>query len=184
MAELVGYDHQRRTVCNHQAGVCVPQGMDRHLRQAGALHEVGEPVRHGVRKKRFALLCGEDAPIGITPGIPQQLPLGVLPLLILQEEQDGRARDPQRSLAGGRLRGVGIAALCRQIVPRLPDVEKLLIQIHVRPAQAQELCPAQAGEQVKGDHRPPKDLLLLKQLQQTAGVRLIQISCLPVGDAG
>ncbi len=49
------------------------------------------------------------------------------------------------------------------------------IQIDILPAQAQQLRPAQPGQQIEDDRRSPLDWLRLEQLEHPLRIRLIQI---------
>ena len=63
-------------------------------------------------------------------------------------------------------------------------MQDTVVQIDVLPAEAQQLRPAQAGEQVENDRCPPLDRLVLKQLQHPLGVWLVQVSGLVPGQGG
>ena len=162
----------------------MPEGMDGYFWQASPFYKFSEPLGDAVRKHRSPFIIGEDPIVFILPGIPQGPPPGILPALILQQEKNSGAGDPQRPLAGRALWLIDIAAFRRDIVPCLANIEHSLIQIDVAPSQAQKFCAPESGEQIKSNDRPPLDRLILQQLQQPPGIRLIQISCLPVGDAG
>lgn len=165
VAKIMRHYYQRCTVGNLEAGVCMPQGMDVNVGEVVPLDELVEPVRQAVREERVSILPRKYAVVSVCPCITHDLPLIVLPALILQKKKYGRLRNLQRSGAGSAFWFVDIAPLAGDIVPSLANVKQIVVDIYIDPAQAQNLSAAQTREQIKGDDCSPVDRLILQQFK-------------------
>lgn len=146
MAKVTGDNDQRSPIGDLKAGVCVPQRVDMgRLRQAVLVNKFFEPVRHHVGEDRPPVIIGKHPAIGFYPSIAQHLPALILPPLHLQEQQDRCAGNLHNSLAVRRFGLANVAASTSLVVPCLPDMQQLAVEINIALAQAQQLGPAQAG---------------------------------------
>ena len=98
VAEIVGDNDQRRANCDHKACIDMPERVDVDIWKIVALHEFMEPLRDRVRKHRLPIIPCKDAVI------PHQRTPLILPLLILQQDKDGRPGDTKRTLAAAVFR--------------------------------------------------------------------------------
>ena len=157
--------------------------MDAAGGKAGPFDELPHPLREGRGEPGAAHVVGEYPIIlrGALPCVPYLLPHAVLPAFVFQQDQDCRPGDLQIAVGVLGLWSIDIDALAGHIVGGLDNPDHPIIQVDILPAQAQQLRPAQAGEQIEDDGRPPLDRLVLEKLKHTLCVRLVQVPGLVAG---
>lgn len=149
--------------------------MDMDPLKAGIRAEPGKPFRQGVGVHGATGIVGEDQIFRITPPAPQLSGLLLLPLSELPEQVQGQRGDPERAAAALVLRGVEVGPVFRGVVQRPADGDGLAVKVHTIPADPQQLPPAQARQEIKGDGGPVLYRGAPEGLQQLPGVLLVQI---------
>ena len=157
--------------------------MDAAGGKAGPFDELPHPLREGRGEPGAAHIVGEYPILlrGALPCVPYLLPHAVLPAFVFQQNQDCRPGDLQIAVGVLGLWSIDIDALAGHIVGGLDNPDHPIIQVDILPAQAQQLRPAQAGEQIEDDGRSPLDRLVLEKLKHTLCVRFVQVPGLVAG---
>lgn len=150
VSQAAGDNHKGRTVCNHQAGACVPQAVDMDPLKAGVRAEPRKPFRQGIGVHGTAGIVGKDQVFWITPPAPQLFGLLLLPLAEQPEKVQGQRGDPERAAAALVLRGVEVGPVFRGVVQGPADGDGLAVKVHTIPANPQQLPP---GAGPTGDQR-------------------------------